>query len=248
MDEKLLKNMLTVHKDLPQEGPGSGKSTARALKMIPDLPADPQILDIGCGPGRQTIDLAENTGGVVTAIDIFDQYLDQLRKKAKAKGLSEKIRLMNCSMDNLPFSEEQFDLVWSEGAAYLMGFEKALSYWKKFLKPKGCLALTEVAWIKPDPPEDLRQFWHESYPAIKTIEGNIPVIEKCGCRLIGHFTLPESDWWQYYKPLKKRIESLKKTGSPELMEYIKSEEAEMELYNKYSKHYGYEFFVMQKES
>jgi len=47
-----------IHKDLPREGPGGNEYTRKAFYMLGDLPPEPYILDIGCGPGMQTIELA----------------------------------------------------------------------------------------------------------------------------------------------------------------------------------------------
>jgi len=37
-------------------------------------------------------------------------------------------------MDDLPFQDEELDLIWSEGAIYNIGFERGLIEWRKFLK------------------------------------------------------------------------------------------------------------------
>ncbi|MFC1771153.1 class I SAM-dependent methyltransferase [Candidatus Margulisiibacteriota bacterium] len=243
-----LKMLLSIHKNLPQEGPGSKKSTLKALSLIPEIPEKLSILDIGCGPGRQTLDLATHTNGQIIALDLFEQYLNQLRSKINELKLSNKIKLEKGSMDNLPFPKNSFDLIWSEGAAYLMGFANALKYWRDFLKPSGYLAVTEIVWITDNIPKELKAFWLENYPGIKSFKENIPIITKLGYKLMGHFTLPESDWHQYYTPLQKRIDILKKDCSPELLEYIKSEQTEIELYQKYSKYYSYEFYVMKVDS
>ena len=55
---------------LPQQGPGSDASTLRALRMLGELPDAPRVLDLGCGPGRQTLALARSilrTGDVDSA-------------------------------------------------------------------------------------------------------------------------------------------------------------------------------------
>ena len=61
---------LTLFDGLTQQGPGSEASTKKALSLLPTLPPNPRILDVGCGPGRQTITLAKETGGKVVAVDV----------------------------------------------------------------------------------------------------------------------------------------------------------------------------------
>ncbi|MFC1482979.1 class I SAM-dependent methyltransferase [Candidatus Margulisiibacteriota bacterium] len=247
MDDSFLKLLLHVHNNNPQEGPGSEKSTLKALSYAKDLPTNPKILDIGCGPGRHTITLAKETKGQITAIDIFDQYLKAVKNHAQKEQL-ENIKVINCPMENIDKLNDTYDLIWSEGAIYFMGFEKGLNSWKEFLNPKGYIAVTNISWLKENPPEELNQFWQENFPAINTIEDKIKIIKKINLQLINHFTLPKSDWLQYHDFLQKRMNYLKENESDnkELMEYIKNEEAEIEMYNKYSDYYGYEFFIIQK--
>ncbi|NRA02079.1 MAG: hypothetical protein HRU00_05690 [Myxococcales bacterium] len=57
-----------LHQGLPKQGPGSDASTRRALALVPELPSAPRILDLGCGPGRQTLVLARETGGQLTEL------------------------------------------------------------------------------------------------------------------------------------------------------------------------------------
>ncbi|NVM05200.1 MAG: SAM-dependent methyltransferase, partial [Candidatus Helarchaeota archaeon] len=48
-----------LHTDLPREGPGSNEFTRKAFLMLKNLPQEPKILDIGCGSGMQTIEIAK---------------------------------------------------------------------------------------------------------------------------------------------------------------------------------------------
>ncbi|MFH1723006.1 MAG: methyltransferase domain-containing protein [Elusimicrobiota bacterium] len=64
-----IKILFEIHKGLPQEGPGSDVSTKRALSMLPRPRKGLRVLDIGCGPGRQTIELARRIDGKITAVD-----------------------------------------------------------------------------------------------------------------------------------------------------------------------------------
>ena len=69
--------LLEIHKDMPRQGSGRDKYTQKAFEFIPKID-HPKILDIGCGPGMQTIKIAKLSGGEVIGIDIFQQYLQTL--------------------------------------------------------------------------------------------------------------------------------------------------------------------------
>ena len=85
MSEELPKIFWEVHCDLPREGPGDNDSTKKAYMMLKDLPENPRILDIGCGPGMQTIELAKLSGGQIFAVDNHQPFLEQLKKNPKKR-------------------------------------------------------------------------------------------------------------------------------------------------------------------
>jgi len=237
-----------IHSGLPQEGPGDDNSTLKALALTPDIPSNPSILDIACGPGRQTIALAKQTSGQIIALDNHQPFLEDVEKRAKVEGLSNSITLKRCSMADLDFDKNSFDIIWSEGAIYIMGFDKGLEYWKRFVKPGGAVAVTEASWLADNPPDELRKFWHENYPAMKSVDENLKIIDDLDYSLLGHFTLPESSWADYYQPIEKRIAELrvKYAGDKEALKLLDDEQAEIDLYHKYHDFYGYVFFVMRK--
>ena len=57
-----------IHRGNPREGPGNFAATRKAYSALSDLPDRPIILDIGCGPGQQTIDLAALSEGTIYGI------------------------------------------------------------------------------------------------------------------------------------------------------------------------------------
>lgn len=67
-----------IHRDNPREGPDNFESTQKAYSYLKNLPETPRILDIGCGPGKQTLDLAEISSAEIYAIDNHDDYLNRL--------------------------------------------------------------------------------------------------------------------------------------------------------------------------
>ncbi len=240
-----------LFESLPRGGPGDNASTRRAFNLIKGLPKQASILDIGCGPGVQTIELAKISKGKIIALDNHQPFLDKLMQNAETDGVSGQITPKNQSMLEMDFKDNTFDLIWSEGALYIMGFQNGLKRCHQLLKRGGYLAVTEVVLLSPDTPPAVHQFWENEYPAILDIEGNLKLIEKEGLDLISHFTLPKSSWGdEFYSPMEKMLAILKMKyrENPSAMGVYESVQNEIEFYNKYSNYYGYEFFVIRKGS
>ena len=237
-----------IHTDLPREGPGRDKYTAKAFRMLPEL-EKPRILDVGCGPGGPTMELARLSAGHVIGMDVHQPYLDRLSRKIAAAGLSNRVESLNCSMFEMPFPDESFDVIWAEGSIYFIGFERGLKEWRRFIKPDGFLVVHEMTWLHPEPPQEIYDYWKELYPGIKTVAENAELIPGCGYNLIGHFTLPEDAWWtEYYGPLEARIRELRKkyVDDAQALAVLDEEQREIEMYEKYQRWYGSVFFVMQR--
>ncbi len=148
-----------LHADFIQQGPGSEESTLRALDAIPDMPISPRILDIGCGPGRQPITLAKQTGGIVIAVDTHQAFLVEVDRRAKSGNLSHRVTAENRTMDDMRFEDGSFDLIWSESAIYIIGFEEGLANWKRLIKSGGYLAVSEACWLTDNPPDKAALYW-----------------------------------------------------------------------------------------
>ena len=83
---------------LPRAGPGDDASTRRAFGMMEDLTAEPLILDIGCGPGMQTLELLRLTGGKVVALDLLPQMISRVRDAAGRAGFSDRLETVQADM------------------------------------------------------------------------------------------------------------------------------------------------------
>jgi SAM-dependent methyltransferase len=238
-----------LHAGLPREGPGDDASTERALRLLPKLPARPRILDIGCGPGAQTLVLARATGGTVTAVDVHQPFLDELMQRARAAGLAQNIHSLRASMDALPFEPESFDLIWSEGAIYIMGFERGLRAWQPFVRHGGYVVVSELSWLVDDPPAPARTFWEKAYPAMRPVAENLRTVERCGYERVAEFVLSKSAWLDdYYAPLARRMDAFERARANDVaaLEFLADQRREIDLFHAHGDTYGYVFYLMRR--
>jgi len=235
---------------LPRGGPGDNQSTQKAYRNLKNLPSEPRILDIGCGPGMQTIELAKLSNGTIIALDNYQPFLDILMKNAHKSGVEKRITPKNQSMLEMDFQPNTFDVIWSEGALYFMGFQNGLKKCHELLKENGYLAVTEAVFLQASIPKPLLQFWWDAgYPDIKDVKSNIALIQNERFVLLDHFTLPKSSWMDsFYVPMEKSIHKLKKKyhDNTVALQVFAECEKEIKMYETYSDFYGYEFFIMQK--
>jgi len=185
------------------------KYTRKAFRMLPQMDK-PRILDIGCGSGVSTLELARLSRGEIIGIDIDQPALDKFTRKIKEAGLTDRLQAVNCSMFDMDFADEIFDIIWSEGSIYAIGFERGLREWRRFLKPGGFMVV------------------HDEQGNVKV---KLKQISKCDYELIGYFILSEDTWWtEYFAPLENLIgeSRARHTDEPKVLEGLHQAQRELE--------------------
>jgi SAM-dependent methyltransferase len=207
------------------------------------------IVDLGCGPGMQTLELARLSNSRVVAIDNHEPFLRELTARAADEGLQDLVDVRVGEMQAPGFAPGSVNLLWCEGAIYIVGFENGLMTWRPMLGSRGNVAVTEAAWLAPGAPEELRRFWQEGYPAMASREENLPKAERCGYRVLEHFDLPAEAWWtHYYSPIERRLGEFRSryAGNAEALAAIDAEAVEIDLFRRYHEYYGYVFYVLER--
>lgn len=236
--------LIELHRGLARQGPGDADFTRALLDSLPELPAKPRIADLGCGSGDASLLLATRfQGATVRAVDLSDVFLGALRARADAAGLSDRIEPIRCDMAALPWTPGAIDLLWSEGAAYTLGFEHALRLWRPLLAEGGYAVVSEISWFTGHPASAALEYWRSAYPGMADEAENRARAQRAGYRVLNTRRLPSGAWWDnYYGPLRRRIAELH--DIPALQAVIQETRDEMDLFERFSDDYGYTFYLL----
>jgi ubiquinone/menaquinone biosynthesis C-methylase UbiE len=189
---------------------------------------EPRILDIGCGSGIPTIELANLSNGEVIGIDTDQSSIDELKRKITKEALSKRVEGINLSMFEMKFPDETFDIIWSEGAIRGIGFETALKQWRRFLKRDGYLVI---------------------HCQTKYVVDSLSHIPKHGYSLKETVQLPPDVWWtDFYQPLEEKISTLlhKYATSSDALQLLRQLQREIIMVKKNPQNFHSAFYIMKK--
>jgi SAM-dependent methyltransferase len=239
--------LIDLHVRNDRQGPGGDAQTRRALELAglgPD--AGLVVADVGCGTGASSLVLGGALGAHIFGVDAAPAFVEALRARADRAGLGGLVRAEVGRMEALPFGDGELDLLWSEGAIYNIGFDAGVRGWRRFLKPGGVLAVSELSWTTDRRPADVESHWAREYPGIDTTGAKLRVLERAGYAPLGFFFLPRRCWEEnYYGPLERGFPAFlgRHAGSPAARSIVGAEEAEIGLFRARGQWYGYGFYI-----
>ncbi len=227
-------------------GPGSNRDTLKVLDMLPQT-VHGVIVDAGCGAGRHTLALAKRLQTLVHAVDSYEPFLDSLAQRAKEAGIEHLIQTHCMDMVNIPSILREIDLLWSEGAAYNIGFPHALRTWHAALKPGGFAVVSELSWLRNNAPDAVLQFFKSGYPDMHSADENRIVAEDAGYNVLAMHTLPREAWIKgYYDILEPRAKALLDHPDESVRAFAAETIEEIRIFGCSEDSYGYVFYVVQK--
>ena len=234
--------------DMDKLSPGEDSLSLYVLRSLPQHHFE-VVVDAGCGAGRQTIALAGELKTPIHAVDSYEPFLNRLERRAQKKGLAHLVRIHRMNMKDIPSVFPTVDLLWSEDAAYNIGFANALSTWAKAIKPNGFAVLTELCWLREQIPNAVREFFRSDYPDMQSVPQNIAIAEEAGYKIFNTYTLPREAWVKdYYDVLEPRAKSLVNHSDVAVSDFAVETLKEIETFKISQDSYGYVFFVLQRSN
>ena len=236
--------LIELHRGLERKGPGDPDFARNILSKLSTFSPKPRMADLGCGSGAGALLLAQYYQSTVMAVDLSSVFIEELKGRAQQAGLAPLIIPLQGDIAKLDWPAGSVDLLWSEGAAYNLGFEQALKIWRPLLVNNGIAVISELSWFTDEQPEPAIAYWQTAYPLMGTEAENMVRANRSGFNVLSTHQLPSQAWWaNYYEPLRERMQQLEIT--PVTQAVMRETEAEMRLFEKFSDFFGYTFYVLQ---
>lgn len=134
--------------------PPGGKKTVREFLLNSFVDKKSKVLEVGCTNGFTALEIARVIGCKTYGIDINMKSLDNAKKRI----LKEKVKFLFGNAYSIPFRKDTFDLVvCSNATSFMNNKEKAVSEYKRVVKPWGFIAVSPMYYIKNPPGEIVKK-------------------------------------------------------------------------------------------
>jgi cyclopropane fatty-acyl-phospholipid synthase-like methyltransferase len=204
---------------------GMNKYTRQAFGSLPAMDR-PRILDLGCGTGVPSLEIARLTNGTIEAVDTDRESLDWLAEKVRDEGLEDRITISCKSVFELDLPQESYDIILMEGLLNIIGFKKGLRRFKPALRTGGHFLIHDDALHK---------------------KRKLRILNDLGLHLVDSFYIDEESWWKnYLAPLEEGIRDFE-NRNPERPDVLKQEKSEIAMYKRDVSMFRSAYYIIRKE-
>ena len=203
--------------------PGGPGNVARLLNGT--SPSGKRILDIGCGIGGPSMEMARTHGANVVGIDLEAPLIERARAAAARDGLDDRCAFKVVERGPLPFDDGSFDIVLSSGAiTQTSGTRELIKECYRVLRPGGFLTCYE--WMRIDQPysEDML-YWLEVEGltfSLETLETFGDMFREAGFADV--VATDASDW--YRAECRREYELIKGELYPQMVDLLGQKDAD----------------------
>lgn len=122
-----------------------GRSATEELIRKSGIKKGSKVLDVGCGLGRTSCQLAADTGCKVTGVDLMPKMVERSRALAKKMNVADRVEFKEADARKLPFKGGSFDVVLVESVTvFVEDVAKAIAEYYRVAKPGGVVCDNEV--------------------------------------------------------------------------------------------------------
>ncbi|NEO98928.1 MAG: methyltransferase domain-containing protein [Symploca sp. SIO2E9] len=188
-----------------------------------NIDADARTLDVGCGNGNTAIYIAQETNCAVVGVDISNNHIQSAQTKAQDFP-NLRLDFNQGSATNLPFEDESFSHVWSQGTLlHISQREVALQEIYRVLKPGGIFVFGDLVVKVPQISEETSQY---VYQRLHVTELFSPQLYQTALSQIGFEIFQTQDLsWHMKKTYDIQIKRVKDSDPQRSLAYQKTSDA-----------------------
>ncbi len=185
-----------------------GRESTLEVAELANIQASDLVLDVGCGLGGTARHLAEIYNCHVTGFDLTQEYISVGKKLTDLVGLSDRVELHQGSALDIPFDDEQFDIVWTEHVQMnIADKNRFYSEIARVLKPRGRFVFHDVfRGIGDSPLYPLPWAEHESFSFLATEKDARAILDQVGLT-IDQWDVKIQESLEFFKMVISKIEA-----------------------------------------
>lgn len=185
----------------------AGREFSLAAGRFALLTPASRVLDMGCGLGEGSVNLAREFRSRITAIDLSEENIGFARKLAVKKSVSHLITFTAGNVCEADFSKEPFDLILAEGGVLsFVSREKGLSLAYRWLTPRGWLAFSDLILLAEKMPNDIKKIFGDEKYRYESESSYRKFVAAAGFDIQFMCLVPQSGWDNYYAHMARRLE------------------------------------------
>ncbi|MBD3314786.1 MAG: methyltransferase domain-containing protein [Chitinivibrionales bacterium] len=188
----------------------AGKDYTIAAGRFAGINPAARVLDMGCGYGESSCNIASEFRARVTSVDISEENIEFAREYAVRKAVSHLITFHIGDIMETNLGGEPFDLILAEGGIFsFIGRRRGLALSRSRLAPRGWLAFSDLIFIADKAPGEVLTIFEDDRFHYETEGSYRQLIKEAGFSLEFTCLVPPSGWDNYYAHMARRLEDQK---------------------------------------
>ena len=185
----------------------AGKEFSSAAARFSGINPSSKVLDLGCGYGDASCNLASEFRSKITACDINNENINYARQAAVDRNVSHLITFVNADLLTLDYTETPFELILAEGGILsFISRRKGIELASSWLIPGGWFAFSDLILLTEKIPEEILSIFENDRFSYETEQSYRNMLDDIGLDIHFMSLIPPSGWDNYYAHMARRLE------------------------------------------